>query len=84
MAVLCAVPLFQMSNRGILALDSTTCSTQENFDIMVIAYARLMDYLHRCAWNVFLVESQGAKFTSGTQQIVESVGGSQVFQLHTY
>lgn len=83
-AVLCAVLLFQMSNRGVLALDSAACRTQEKLDIFAIAYARVVDHPHRCAWDVFLVESQVAKFTSGMQQIVESVCGSQGFRLHTY
>lgn len=73
-----------MSNRGVLALDSAACRTQEKLDIFAITYARVVNHPHRCAWDVFLVESQVAKFTSGMQQIVESVCGSQAFRLHTY
>ena len=82
--VLGAVPLFKMPNGGIPALYSAARSTYEDLDVVTIANARVVDYLHRCAWNVFLVESQAAKFISGKQQIVQSVCSCQVVRLHIY
>lgn len=73
-----------MPDCRVSALDFAASGTQQELEIVTIAYARVLDYLHRCAWDVFLIESQAAKCPGGMQQIIESVGGCHVVRLHTY
>lgn len=78
------MPLLQMPDRRISALNFAASSTQEELEILTVAYAGVIDHLHRCAWDVFSVERQAAKLVGGTQQIVERVSRSQVVRLHAY
>jgi hypothetical protein len=78
------MPLLQMPDRRISALNFAASSTQEELEVLTVAYAGVIDHLHRCAWDVFSVERQAAKLVGGTQQIVERVSRSQVVRLHAY
>ena len=61
-----------MPQNHVLPLNSAASGAEEEFEIMAITYNRVVDYLHWCASNEFLVKGQAAKPASGAQLAVQN------------